>query len=560
MTATQTSITIEGRQLIAGFLEEQGQLTAVDRFAQRHERGNLPAHEKYYRDLIPMDRPADGQQYAFEVDLDACTGCKACVSSCHNLNGLEEGETWRDVGQLVGGPLDEAIAQHVTAACHHCLEPACLDGCPVKAYEKDPVTGIVKHLDDQCIGCQYCTLKCPYDVPKYSKEKGIVRKCDMCSDRLAEGEAPACAQACPTGAIAIRIVDQEEMRQRSETNQFLSGAPDPDYTLPTTQYKTRRDLSGARPADYYTVSPEHAHPPLVIMLVLTQLSVGGFLIGSLLEWLTGSGVLSEAMRPIHAAVSLALGLVALGASTLHLGRPLYAFRAVIGLGTSWLSREIVAFGGFAKLAMAYAAVCWLAPDLMGGAVRIGLYGSVIGIGLVGVFCSAMIYHDTRRVLWRLDRTGVRFSLTALLLGTASTLLAGLLSAGWSANLTVAQFMSTGGAALCVGLAGITALKLLHEAVIFRHLRDADYTPLKRTAVLMSDHLHQATLARFAVGAIGGIALPAVLAAKPGGESDVIFTCLALGAVFALTLIGELLERYLFFAAVVAPKMPGTVSP
>ena len=98
---------------------------------------------------------------------------------------------WRSVGLLHGGTSELPVIQHVTTACHHCVEPACLQGCPVKAFEKDPVTGIVKHLDDQCIGCQYCMLKCPYDVPKYSKSKGIVRKCDMCSDRLAADEAPA---------------------------------------------------------------------------------------------------------------------------------------------------------------------------------------------------------------------------------------------------------------------------------------------------------------------------------------------------------------------------------
>ena len=56
------------------------------------------------------------------------------------------------------------------------------------AYDKDPETGIVRHLDDQCIGCQYCVLKCPYDVPKYSERLGIVRKCDMCVGRLRAGE------------------------------------------------------------------------------------------------------------------------------------------------------------------------------------------------------------------------------------------------------------------------------------------------------------------------------------------------------------------------------------
>ncbi|MBW3547816.1 MAG: hypothetical protein KY452_06750, partial [Actinobacteria bacterium] len=82
-----------------------------------------------------------------------------------------------------------------------CAEPGCLDGCPVDAYEKDPVTGVVRHLDDQCIGCSYCTLTCPYEVPQYDAGRGIVRKCDMCHDRLAEGEAPPCVRACPTEAI-----------------------------------------------------------------------------------------------------------------------------------------------------------------------------------------------------------------------------------------------------------------------------------------------------------------------------------------------------------------------
>ncbi len=150
---------------------------------------------------MPATPPGPGQQYAFEVDLDRCSGCKACVTACHTLNGLDEDETWRDVGLLVGGRGLLPVMQHVTAACHHCLEPACMIACPVNAYEKDPVTGIVKHLDDQCFGCQYCTLACPYDVPKYHPGKGIVRKCDMCSTRLAVGEAPACVQACPHEAI-----------------------------------------------------------------------------------------------------------------------------------------------------------------------------------------------------------------------------------------------------------------------------------------------------------------------------------------------------------------------
>src|SRR5438093_2041557 len=201
----------ESRTLIDQLLAEQQTLTAVERFARLHEHNGAPAQEKFYRDLMPAGNPRAGEQYAFVVELDKCSGCKACVSACHSLNGLDEDETWRTVGLLVGG---DAVQQHVTTACHHCVDPACLNGCPVLAYEKDAITGIVRHLDDQCIGCSYCVLKCPYEVPQYLPARGIVRKCDMCSDRLAVGEAPACVQACPNEAIRITVVAQREITEQ----------------------------------------------------------------------------------------------------------------------------------------------------------------------------------------------------------------------------------------------------------------------------------------------------------------------------------------------------------
>src|SRR5262245_25497294 len=82
-----------GENLLAALLREQQTLTAVDRFSRKHDSCALPAQSKFYRDLIPQARPSAGQQYAFEVDLNACTGCKACVAACHSLNELEETET-----------------------------------------------------------------------------------------------------------------------------------------------------------------------------------------------------------------------------------------------------------------------------------------------------------------------------------------------------------------------------------------------------------------------------------------------------------------------------------
>ncbi|HLX71868.1 MAG TPA: 4Fe-4S dicluster domain-containing protein, partial [Verrucomicrobiae bacterium] len=207
----------ETRTLIDALLEEQRDLSAAERFARWHDANatcDLPPPS--HRILVPLTRPKPGEQYAFEVDLDRCSGCKSCVTACHALNGLDEDETWRNTG-LLHGRGRNSFQQTVTTACHHCVEPGCLDGCPVLAYDKDPLTGIVRHLDDQCIGCQYCVMMCPYEVPKYSEKRGIVRKCDMCHQRLAHGEAPACVQACPSEAIRITVVEKKAVRDNYRT-------------------------------------------------------------------------------------------------------------------------------------------------------------------------------------------------------------------------------------------------------------------------------------------------------------------------------------------------------
>src|SRR3989442_12711512 len=118
--------------------------------------------------------------------------------------------------------------------CNHCLEPACLIGCPVEAYTKDFRTGIVDHDSEICIGCQYCVWNCSYGVPQFNPERGIVGKCDMCHGRLDRGFAPACVSACPEGAIAIEIVDKAAWR-RNHLEADSPGLPSADDTLSTTR-------------------------------------------------------------------------------------------------------------------------------------------------------------------------------------------------------------------------------------------------------------------------------------------------------------------------------------
>jgi Fe-S-cluster-containing dehydrogenase component/DMSO reductase anchor subunit len=548
--------------LVERLLGEQQQLTAVERFAQSHNGAPAADRAGRYRSLLPAAPPREGQQYAFEVDLDRCSGCKACVAACHNLNGLDDGEAWRDVGLLIGGTSALPVIQHVTTACHHCLAPACLVACPVNAYEKDPLTGIVKHLDDQCFGCQYCTLACPYDVPKYHAGKGIVRKCDMCSSRLAAGEAPACVQSCPSQAIAIRVVEVAAVIEDAEAALFLPAAPDPQITYPTTTYKTRRVLPrNMLPADYFQVTRQHPHWPLVVMLVLTQLSVGAFFWGAVLERFTGREF-AETLRPVQAEVALLFGLLALAASIFHLGRPRYAFRAVLGLRHSWLSREIVVFGLFALLACVYAAAV---ADASGRFVPRelvrALCWSVVVVGTAAVFCSVMIYASLGRECWEFSRTAVRFALSALLLGLATVWLSLAAFAWIRPTEDRLAMLAAAGPTICRALIAVAAAKLCWEALLLRHLLSRAMTPMKRSAALVVRELAQAAVARLALGALGGIFAPLQLLrlfALGSIESAWVECAAASVLVFGACLAGELLERYLFFAAVAAPRMPGPI--
>ena len=555
------------------YLRRQSDLSAVDRFAKsssaRPLAGAPPQQQRYYRNLLPATAPGPGQQYGFEVDLDACTGCKACVTACHSLNGLDDDESWRSVGLLHSAASNSGSTalQTVTTGCHHCVDPACLNGCPVEAYEKNPITGIVAHLDDQCIGCGYCTLMCPYEVPRYNASRGIVRKCDMCQDRLGVGEAPACVQACPNEAIRISLVDKGEVVARSLITRLVPGAPVSHHTSPTTVYRTSRETFRSLVAvDEHALRPSPPHPPLAVMLVLTQLSVGAFVIHAVLRHFADPVVVG-ALRPYNAAVALAMGILALGASVGHLGRPLFAFRAVIGVRHSWLSREIVAFGAFSALAAVYAATVWLGPTSAAGWLDV-LGVGVAAAGALGVVSSVMVYAVTPKHWWRARTTGTKFGLTALIGGLAivmltSELAAVRLGAGLPAR-TWTHVVTPAAKALAV----VCLLKLLFESLIFTHLRpprarprsrrygrvgDSTTAELRRTASLLSGALLRFTVARFALTLVCGVALPITLVTVP---FHALVSSIGCALVLAGCVGGELIERYQFFRAVSAPRMPG----
>src|SRR5579883_1084154 len=226
---------------------------------------------------IPRRLPGAGEQYRFHFDMTRCIGCKCCVVACNEQNGNPADIHWRRVGEIEGGWYPNTHRLYLSMGCNHCLEPSCLIGCPVNAYKKDAVTGIVQHDPNACIGCQYCTWNCSYGVPQYNPERGVVGKCDMCYSRLTEGREPACANACPEGAIQIEIVNIAEWKMEYANSANAPGLPSADDSVSTTRITLPEQLPpDIKKADFWRVRPEAPHWPLVVMTVLTQLSVGAF--------------------------------------------------------------------------------------------------------------------------------------------------------------------------------------------------------------------------------------------------------------------------------------------
>jgi formate dehydrogenase iron-sulfur subunit len=156
---------------------------------------------------------------AMLIDTTRCVGCRGCQVACKAWNDLKARKTaFSDTGTnprtLDASTFTRVLFREASTAdggvrlsfvkrqCMQCLEPACASACPVGALVKT-AEGPVDYRDERCIGCRYCMVACPFDVPKYewSSRTPFVRKCTFCADRQAAGKKPACASTCPTGAL-----------------------------------------------------------------------------------------------------------------------------------------------------------------------------------------------------------------------------------------------------------------------------------------------------------------------------------------------------------------------
>ena len=359
--------------------------------------------------LLPGRTPGPGEQYRFHFDMTKCIGCRSCEVACNEQNGNPADILWRRIGELEGGAYPDTMRHYLSMGCNHCLDADCLRGCPVDAYTKDPITGIVVHSADACIGCSYCIWNCPYSVPQYNAERGVVGKCDMCKGRLEDGLEPACVNACPEGAIEIELVNMADWRENFSSADS-PGMPPATQTISTTRITLPEaaEVTLSR-VDAGRIQPEHAHLPLVYMTVLMQAVTGALWV--LLLW--------HGLDAVRLAILLGMTAAALTLSTLHLGRPAYAWRALKMWRRSWLSREVLLFslffGALAAATLATAAVALhypLPPSLI-----LLLDWLAAALGLVGTLASAAIYLVQARPAWNTSHTPLDFVLTGALLGS-----------------------------------------------------------------------------------------------------------------------------------------------
>jgi formate dehydrogenase iron-sulfur subunit len=174
------------------------------------------------------------------VDTTRCVGCRMCEFGCAHANGEANGleqpsfdeeltpqrttseKRWTAVQRHV---VDGKVIT-VKRQCMHCLQPACTAACLTKAMTKTP-DGPVTWRSSKCMGCRYCMVSCPFDVPKFEYHSAVprIQKCNLCFTRVAAGEQPACVASCKFGALTFgrrdNLLDEARHRIYTEPGRYV---------------------------------------------------------------------------------------------------------------------------------------------------------------------------------------------------------------------------------------------------------------------------------------------------------------------------------------------------
>lgn len=159
-------------------------------------------------------------QLALSIDIERCTGCRACEAACKLENRLAAGIFRNRVYWIEPTAHDERF-EFLVSLCQQCTRPACLRACGAAAITKRPDTGVVEIDASLCTGCQECVKACPYGAISFDFRTHKAEKCDLCADRRASGRGgPACAEACPGRAIEFGSRPELIAKARAEKREL----------------------------------------------------------------------------------------------------------------------------------------------------------------------------------------------------------------------------------------------------------------------------------------------------------------------------------------------------
>lgn len=313
-------------------------------------------------------------QRGFVLDLDRCTGCGACVVACTNENSPTDGIAWRAIATYNRQRRPDLPVFHYSLSCNHCLEPACMEGCPAAAYTKDPATGAVLIDQDRCIGCSYCSWVCPYDAPRFDDGGGVMEKCTFCNHRLADGLEPACVVACPVEALAFEIAESPPAVARA-------GFPDTGLRPALRVVGTRCQSPPEMTAPPLVSTASRPHRPLRWTAFRGEWSLWAFtsIITALVAWFAAA---TATGGRVSLTAFAAAGAIAMATSALHLGRPARAWRGILNWRRSWISREALLVIVFLASACAVT---------VAGSVSSAVAWTAAIVGFAALFAMDMVY-------------------------------------------------------------------------------------------------------------------------------------------------------------------------
>ena len=154
------------------------------------------------------------------IKEEYCIGCRLCEIHClvqhsnsKNIIRVYKGEYPKPVPRIL---IEEKGCLSFALQCRHCEDAPCVSICPTQALEKSYAEGPVLIKVERCIGCKFCIAVCPFGVITLNREGKAALKCDLCVERLEEGQEPACVEACHTGALRFGEVSEEVRRTREK--------------------------------------------------------------------------------------------------------------------------------------------------------------------------------------------------------------------------------------------------------------------------------------------------------------------------------------------------------